>query len=379
MKHSHVQRSAVSAVAAVCVAALAASFSFAPTAQAQDKPQKVVLRFAADFPPPPHPAGLAMKHFADRLPQVIPGSEARLYFAGALYTVPEAFEAMRGGNLEMTWMQMGKAAPVDPWMMSVVGPGILTTVGAVDNLEKTKTYQMLVDRLQKNQAIKVFGAGHMSFGMGVGGKKRYLKADDFTGRKVRSMGPAENPVLESWKANPVVMGFGEVPSALESGVIDGLMTSIGGWLSVRQQAPYYTTGGAGVFTGDYYMVSASRRWWDKLKPATQKALEGLIAETIQVQKELNWCVDRMTYEKYGTKDPSKPGVYWMSAQEVTQLTSALGDGPMKWVKSKTPAAANKWVDTFHQEGRALSKNNPAGSSWIEKIDCSKHASKIVIK
>jgi hypothetical protein len=25
---------------------------------AQDKPQKVVLRFAADFPPPPHPAGL---------------------------------------------------------------------------------------------------------------------------------------------------------------------------------------------------------------------------------------------------------------------------------------------------------------------------------
>ena len=378
MKHSHVQRSVVSALAAVSVA-LAATFSFAPTAQAQDKAQKVVLRFAADFPPPPHPAGLAMKHFADRLPQVIPGSEARLYFAGALYTVPEAFEAMRGGNLEMTWMQMGKAAPVDPWMMSVVGPGILTTVGAVDNLEKTKTYQMLVDRLQKNQAIKVFGAGHMSFGMGVGGKKRYLKADDFTGRKVRSMGPAENPVLESWKANPVVMGFGEVPSALESGVIDGLMTSIGGWLSVRQQAPFYTTGGAGVFTGDYYMVSASRRWWDRLTPATRKALEGLIAETIQVQKELNWCVDRMTYEKYGTKDPSKPGVYWMSAQEVTQLTSALGDGPMKWVKSKTPAAANKWVDTFHQEGRELSKNNPAGSSWIEKIDCSKHASKIVIK
>ena len=90
-----------------------------------------------------------MKYFGDRLPQVIPGSEARLYYAGALYTIPEAFEAMRQGNLEMTWMQMGKAAPVDPWMMTVVGPGILTTVGAVDNLEKTKTYQMLVDRLRE--------------------------------------------------------------------------------------------------------------------------------------------------------------------------------------------------------------------------------------
>src|SRR5262245_19871838 len=125
-------------------------------ALAQAKP--VVLRFAADFSPPPHPAGMALKHFHDRLPQVIAGSEARIYYAGVLYSIPEAFEAMRAGNLEMAWMQMGKAAPVDPWMMTVVGPGILTTPGAVDNFDKTKTYQMLVDRLQKNQAIKVFGA-----------------------------------------------------------------------------------------------------------------------------------------------------------------------------------------------------------------------------
>ena len=365
--------------AAALSAAVIACLGMTTSAHAQDKPQKVVLRFASDFPPPPHPAGLAMKHFGDRLPEVIPGSEARLYFAGALYTIPEAFEAMRAGNLEMTWMQMGKAAPVDPWMMTVVGPGILTTVGAVDSIEKTKTFQMLTERLAKNQLIKVFGAGHMSFGMGVGGKKRYLKPEDFTGTKVRSMGPAENPVLESWKANPVVMGFGEVPSALESGVIDGLMTSIGGWLSVRQQAPFYTTGGAGVFTGDYYMISASRKWWDRLTPATRGALEKLIAETIQVQKELNWCVDKLTYEKYGTKDPSKPGVYWMTPQEVSALTGELGDGPMKWVKSKTPQAASKWVDTFRKEGEELSKQNPPGSSWIEKVDCAKHASKIVIK
>jgi len=348
-------------------------------AAAQDAPKKVVLRFAADFTPPPHPAGMALKYFADRLPKVIPGSEARIYYSGALYTIPEAFEAMRQGNLEMTWMQMGKAAPVDPWMMTIVGPGVLTTVGAVENLEKTKTYQMLVERLAKNQAIKVFGVGQMSFGMGVGGKKRYVKPDDFAGKKVRSMGPVENPSLAAWNANPVVMAFGEVPTALQSGVIDGLMTSIGGWLSVGDQSPYYTTGGAGVFTGDYYMVSASRRWWDRLTPATQKALEGLIVETIKVQKEFNWCVDRLTYAKYGTQDPSKPGVYWMTAQEVTAMTSAVGDATARFVKSKIPAAAQPWVDTFAKEGRELSKQNPPGSSWIEKVDCKKYASQIHIK
>jgi len=380
MAREQMRQFRVRATAAVFVAALAVTWGVTErSAYAQDKPNKVVLRFAADFPPPPHPAGLAMKHFAERLPQVIPGSEARLYYAGALYTIPEAFEAMRQGNLELTWMQIGKAAPVDAWMMTVVGPGVLTTVGAVDSLEKTQTFQMLVDRLAKNQAIKVFGAGHMSFGMGVGGKKRYTKPDDFTGKKVRSMGPVENASLEAWKANPVVMGFGEVPNALESGVIDGLMTSIGGWLSVREQAPYYTMGGAGAFVGDYYMVSASRRWWDRQSPATQAALQKVIAETIQVQKELNWCVDKMTYEKYGTKDPSKPGVYWMSPQEVSAMTGAMGDAPTRYVKSKTPEAASKWVDLFVKEGRALSQENPPGSSWIEKVDCSKHASKIIIK
>jgi C4-dicarboxylate-binding protein DctP len=379
MDRKQIHRFGVRAAAAIVVAFLAAIWGAPQLANAQDQPKKVVLRFASDFPPPPHPAGLAMRYFADRLPQVIPGSEARLYYAGALYTIPEAFEAMRQGNLEMTWMQAGKAAPVEPYVMTVVGPGVLTTVGAVDSLEKTKTFQMLVDRLEKKQLIKVFGVGHMSFGMGVGGKKRFVKPEDFNGKKVRSMGPVENAALESWKANPVVMGFGEVPNAMESGVIDGLMTSLGGWNSMREQAPYYTMGGAGTFVGDYYMISASRRWWDRLSPATRTALDGLIKETIQVQKEFNWCFDKMAYDKYGTKDPSKPGVYWMNPQEVSAMVNAMGDATSRYVKSKTPADASPWVDTFVKEGRALSQQHPAGSSWIEKVDCSKHAAKIVIK
>ena len=378
MERHQIRRFGAEAAAALFVAAVATLWVALP-AHAQDQPRKVVLRFAADFPPPPHPAGLAMRYFADRLPQVIPGSEARLYYAGALYTIPEAFEAMRQGNLEMTWMQIGKAAPVDPYVMTVVGPGVLTTVGAVDALDKTKTYQMLVDRLDKRQAIKVFGVGHMSFGMGVGGKRRYAKPEDFTGKKVRSMGPVENAVLEAWKANPVVMGFGEVPNAMESGVIDGLMTSLGGWNSMREQAPYYTMGGAGTFVGDYYMISASKRWWGRLTPATQAALEKLIAETIQVQKEFNWCFDKLAYDKYGTKDPSKPGVYWLTPQEVSAMVNAMGDSSSRYVKSKTPADAGPWVDSFVREGRELSKQHPAGTSWIEKVDCSKHAGAIVIK
>ena len=61
------------------------------------------------------------------------------------------------------------------------------------------------------------------------------------------------------------------------------------------------------------------------------------------------------------------------------MTSAVGSATSDFVKSKLPAEARPWVDTFVKEGRELAKQNPPGSSWIEKVDCSKHASKIVIK
>ncbi|HEX7054936.1 MAG TPA: TRAP transporter substrate-binding protein DctP [Burkholderiales bacterium] len=368
-------RGVLAAALACAVAAVAVPHS----AAAQQKHKPVVLRFAADFSPPPHPAALALEYFAQELPKAIPGSQVRIYYAGALYTIPEAFEAMRQGNLEMTWMQMGKAAPVEPRLMAVVGPGNLTTVGAVDSLEKTRTYQQLVERLAKNQHIKVFGAAHMSFGMGIGGAKRYLKPEDFTGRKMRSMGPVENASLASWRASPVVMAFGEVPSALQSGVIDGLMTSIGGWLSVKEQAPYYTTGGPGAFTGDYYMIAASARWWNRLPKPTQTALEKLVQQTIAREKELNWCVDQMTYEKYRASDPSQKGVYWMTPAEVQKLVAAVGDASQRFVKSKLPPDATGMVDQFHKEAQALNSKYPQGSSPIEKTDCNRYKSVIVIK
>ena len=50
----------VSATGTLLAAALFVSLAAPQAAWAQATPQKVVLRFVADFPPPPHPAGLAM-------------------------------------------------------------------------------------------------------------------------------------------------------------------------------------------------------------------------------------------------------------------------------------------------------------------------------
>ena len=215
--------------------------------------------------------------------------------------------------------------------------------------------------------------------MGVGGKKRYLKPEDFTGRKVRSMGPAENPVLESWKASPVVMAFGEVPTRARVGrdrrPDDQHRRLAGG---ARAVALLHDRRRGRV----HRRLLHGQREPALVGPAAEADAGGAReagAETIQLEKELNWCVDKLTYEKYGTKDPSKPGVYWMTPQESAQLTAALGDGPTRWVKSKMPRRRSSGSIPSARKARSCRARNPPGSSWIEKIDCSKHASKIVIR
>ena len=78
--------------------ALVAVLAAAPIAHAELQPMTV--RIASDLTGPPHPAGITMEYIREKLPEVIPGSKVQTYYAGSLYRIPEAVEAMTDGNLE---------------------------------------------------------------------------------------------------------------------------------------------------------------------------------------------------------------------------------------------------------------------------------------
>lgn len=353
---------------------VAAGIATPPDAKAQDELQPVTIRLVADHPPSPHPAAISQGFFQKRLPEVIPGSELRVYHAGALYTVPEALEAMSEGNLEMTWGQFGKTAPADKWMNVVAGPMLMTTPGAMEQFDQLETVAVLKKRFAEVHDVKVFGTAHMSMYMGAGAKSRLQQPDDLKGLKIRSMGPAENAALGAWGASPVTMNFGDVPPALQTGVLDGLLTSLGGWNSVRNQAPYFTVAGLNGIVGDYYWIGASQRWWNSLNEPTQAAIEKLIVEEVlPFQHKINWCNDKRVLDSFGTTDPSKPGIYVLNPSEQEAFAKALGDATTQWVKANSPAEAHEWVDRFVEEARAASANHPMGTSEVEKTDCSELA------
>lgn len=363
------------ALCAIGLLGLTFAMSVTAPALAAGKLKPVTIRIASDISPPPHPAALAQEFFKERLAQIIPGSKLRIFTAGALYKIPQAVEAMSDGNLEMTWGQFGKTAQIDPYMILVNGPMLLSTPGAMNELDNLDTFKFLVKRMSKFHGVKIFGSAHVSMFVGLGAKKRLLKLADFKGRKLRSTGPAENAALEIWGASAVTMAFGDVPPALQTGVIDGLITSLGGFISVRDQAPYFTVAGINGIVGDYYWIGASEIWWAKLNKETQTALENLIVkEVIPFEKKINWCNDKRVLDRYATKDPSKPGIYIMSKAEQKVLADKLGNATTDWVKAKTPKDANAWADKFVQQAKAASKKHPLGSTKLEKTDCSQFAS-----
>lgn len=360
----------------VATLALAAAFAFtsllfAPVpAQAAGDLQKVIIRISADLPPPPHPTAIAMHWLKEQVEKQFPdGSEVRLFFAGALYKDPAALTAMTEGNLEMGWLVTGKTAATDVWLSMISQPGVLTTAAAVHELKNLETGKMLLKRLRDKHGVEPFGFADLSFALGMAGKKRLLTLDSLNGRKIRTFAAAVNPVVSSWGASPVVMSFGDVPSALESGVLDGVITSIGGWRAITEQTPYYTIAGIGTVAFDNYWVGGSQIWWKSLNGATQTKLRALIEESMALQDRINWCNDQFAIAEFKANSPADAGIYQASADEARPLQDAIGTNVATYLKGKLPDEADAWVDTFLKEGKAASKRLGPGTDPLESLDC----------
>ena len=336
----------------------------------------IKMRWASDHSGPPHPAAIAEVFFAEQVEKKIPGSKVQIYWAKSLYNVPKGTQALTKGNLEMMTGQFGKTSSVEPYANTIVGAGKLTPPGAINGLDGTKTFAQLKKVFNDKHGITIFGSGHLSMYMGAGAvKSRMLVPSDFAGKKIRSMGPAENALLGALGANPTTMSFGDVPPALQTGVIDGLLTSLGGFNATKEQAPYFTVAGINGIVGDYYWMGASNKWWSTLDKKQQAALADIIMnDFIPFQKAINFCNDKRLVDKYKVTDKSKAGIYVMSPAEAGVLQKKEGGATNDWIKTKVDATGDKMVDQFTAEAKALVAANPMGSSALEKTDCSAFAS-----
>ncbi|OKH88186.1 TRAP transporter substrate-binding protein [Thalassospira sp. TSL5-1] len=100
--------------------------------------------------------------------------------------------------------------------------------------------------------------------LGYSGNKDVLTPDDIAGMKVRvQSAPVYVKTFEAVGANPVSVNWGEAPTALQTGVIDGAEVTPNAWKgSGMYEMINHLTLTNHMYS--YYMVGTSKNWWDGL-------------------------------------------------------------------------------------------------------------------
>lgn len=341
--------------------------------------EKVVMRFCADIPTPPHPLAVAMHWFRDEMKKRLPGSEVRLYFAGGLYKMSDAMTALQAGNLEIAVGQPSKVAGFDSWLNIATLPMVLTSVGAIHHFPETQTAKMLAKRLSE-KGVEISEWSDISHFFGACANKRLLAPTDVKGMKIRTLAPlTQVPMLKAWGASGIAMAWGDVPSALQSKVVDGVLTSTGGWASVRDQIPFNTIAGVGGVALDFYLFCTSKKWMDGLKPETQKIIRTALHDLMLYQRTLQWCSDNIIMSEFGTKDPKKPGIFVVSAEQTEAFKKATGTAAADALAEKLGGDSKEWIYKCMEEGKQLVAKYPIGSDPVESLDCKPYKEMLTYK
>lgn len=357
---------------------LVASFLTPAHAQAQ-APKKIVIRIVSDTSPPPQPIAISMNWFRDKVQERLPGSEVRTYFAGALYAMSDAMSALQAGNLEIAVGQPSKVAGFDSWLNIATQPMVITSIGAIHHFPDTEVAKSLADRLGK-KGILVMGWSDISHYMGVAAKKRILSPTDMKGLKLRVLAPlTQGPSLKAWGASAVAMAWGDVPSAIQSGVIDGALTSTNGFAVIKEQTHYYTIIGVGGMALDFYFLGFSKKWWDGVSPDHQKIIKATLDEMILYQQKLQWCSDKLVADQFGARDPQKPGFYNLKPEQIEPFKQTLGTKVADALIEKLGPESKSLIYKFQEEGKQLVAKYPVGSDPVETMDCTPYEKLVTYK
>ncbi len=274
-------------------------------ASAQEK-----LQIAGNFATS-HPSSVAVdKVFKAELARLTDNKlQVDVFPAMQLGGAKENVDGVRAGTLGMTWVGASFMSRIAPEIEAVSLPFVFKNREAAYRVIDGPVGKAIDQKLLEKGFVVL---GWMELGMrNITNSKGPIKTvDDLKGMKIR-MQPNETHLasFRALGANPVAMDVKELYSALEQKVVDG------------QENPYtvidanryaevqkHLSNSSHFF--DFIVVVASKRVFDKMSPANQKAVREAMTKTVAYQrslaaendlKSLNNLKAKMTYTEIPTE------------------------------------------------------------------------------
>jgi len=236
---------------------------------AQKKP--VIIRHVLPTPEGDYPQTFRDKEMAKRFNERAKGEYViEVYAGGALAKLPEYFDAVRIGAVEMEFSNWGMFSFLDPRM------GLLETPFLFNNNYATSAGNKLMLPLYDQILQEKFnakGVGMMSTGgLGLWSQKPVKTLEDWKGLLVASVSPVTSTLIKDLGGAPVTIVFFETFEALAKKTVDAAAQSAHGGVvfSFPDVCKYFTA---------FFSVPASAGYsinldvWKKMPPHIQKILQ----------------------------------------------------------------------------------------------------------
>jgi tripartite ATP-independent transporter DctP family solute receptor len=267
------------------VATLLAGLIGSPAAAAD---QKTILK-ASDVHPEGYPTVQAVENMGKKLEEATGGRlSIQMYASMQLGGEKEAIEQAQVGALQLARVSVGTLGPVVDDLNVFNLPFLFRDTAHMEKVIDGPVGQELLDKVTSNPNTRLIGLAWMDAGArSLYDTKRPIKSiDDLKGLKVRVMGnPMFVDMMNALGGNGVAMGYDQVFSALQTGVVDGAENNPPSFVfdNHYQVAKYYTL-------TEHLIVPEilvfSRASWDVLSKDDQALIKKLSREAQLDERQL---------------------------------------------------------------------------------------------
>jgi tripartite ATP-independent transporter DctP family solute receptor len=295
--------------------ALALTAALAGVAQAQ-----TVLK-VSDVHAAGYPTVVAVEHFGDKLARATNGRiKVQMFASMQLGGEKEAIEQAQVGAIQLARVSVGALGPVVPDLNVFNLPFLFRNTAHMEQVIDGEIGQELLDKVTNNPNAGLVGLCWMDAGArSVYDTKHPIKSiADLKGLKIRVIGnPMFVDMMNALGGNGVAMGYDQVFSALQTGVIDGAENNPPSFVfdNHYQVAKYYT------FTEHLIVpeiLVMSRRAWDALSKEDQ-ALVKKFAREAQVEERELW----KAYEAKALDKAKAAGIHFTEIADKAPFQAAV--------------------------------------------------------
>ncbi len=249
--------------------------------------QNIVLK-SHDTHPAGYPTVVAIESMGKKLDAATGGRIKIQMFPGAvLGQEKEAVEQTQLGAIQIARISLGVMGPVVNEVNVFNMPFVFRDEKHMRAVIDGPIGQEILDKVTASPA-RLVGLGFMDGGSrSLYTKKKVTKPEDLKGQKVRMMGnPLFVDTMNAMGGNGIGMAYGEVFTALQTGVIDGAENNPPSYFTANHfstPAKFYAQTNHLIIPEIFVMSKVA---WDKLTPADQTLIKRLSREAQLEQRGL---------------------------------------------------------------------------------------------